>query len=402
MKLLEHESKKILSKRGIPLPNGYLIEGPGEVERITDKINFPLAVKAQVFTTGRGKAGGVKFAKDRKELRKAVEELHGGDIQGFPVQSLLVEERLSIVKELYLGITLDNSRKRRVMLVTSMGGMDLNEVAKRNPEKIHRRCLRSLVGAPPYLTRELAYQLELAPDISSEIADILGKLYQISVEFDATLAEINPLILTEDNELYAADAHIEIEDEAVFRQESNLQQLNVPIREQKGGREPTEFEKRAAQIDKMSYRGVAGRVVEFDGNLGLLIGAGGASLTIFDAIKRYNGRPANYCEIGGNPPTKKVQELTKLILQKEGVEGIALITNVYSNSRADIVVRGLIKGMLELDIDPSQFPVLVRTAGAYEEDAYAILEKYKVRYFDRSTTLDQAAKMAVEMMEEIE
>lgn len=402
MKLLEYESKKILSDRGISIPNGQVIKTPEEINNLPAKVQFPLAVKAQVFTTGRGKAGGIRFAECESELTEIARLMQGDEIRGFPIQSLLVEEKLSIKKELYLGITLDNSRKKRVMLASLLGGMDLNQVAKHDPERIHKRYLHSLIGAPPYLTRELTYQLELPLKLTREVARILKKLYQISLDFDATLAEINPLVVTEDDRLYAADAHIEIEDEAAFRQEKNLAPLAIPIREQKGGKEPTEFERKAAEIDKMSYRGVAGRVVEFEGDLGLLIGAGGASLTTFDAIKRYNGNPANYCEIGGNPPTKKVQELAKLILQKPGVRGIALITNVYSNSRADIVVRGLIKGMLDLGKDPGQFPVLVRTAGAFEEDAYGLLEKYEVRYLDRSTSLDQAAKEAVEMMGEVE
>ena len=161
---------------------------------------------------------------------------------------------------------------------------------------------------------------------------------------------------------------------------------------------PTSFEEEAAAIDKSDYRGVAGRVVDFPGNLGLLIGAGGGSLTIFDAILRNGGDPANYCEVGGNPPVSKVYRLCKLILQKPGVKGLAVITNVFSNSRVDFLARGMIKAMLELDIDPQNYPILFRSAGAYEEDAYAILRKYGVKYLGRDTTLDEASKYAVNML----
>lgn len=274
MKLLEYESKKILSDQGIPIPNGQVIETPEEINNLPAKLHFPMAVKAQVFTTGRGKAGGIRFAECESELTEIAHLMQGDQIRGFPIQSLLLEKKLPINKELYLGITLDNSRKKRVMLACSLGGMDLNQVAKRDPEQIHKRYLHSLIGAPPYLTRELAYQLKLPLKLTREVARILKKLYQISLDFDATLAEINPLVVTEDGRLYAADAHIEIEDEAAFRQEKNLAPLAILIREQKGGKEPTEFEKKAAKIDRMSYRGVAGRVVEFEDDYGTEVVAG--------------------------------------------------------------------------------------------------------------------------------
>ncbi|HEX2923069.1 MAG TPA: hypothetical protein VHS28_03465, partial [Chloroflexota bacterium] len=162
---------------------------------------------------------------------------------------------------------------------------------------------------------------------------------------------------------------------------------------------PPPFEIEALKIDKADYRGVAGRVVEFPGSLGLMIGPGGGSLTLFDAILRNGGKPANYCEVGGNPPVSKVYRLCKLILQKPGVKGLAVMTNVFSNSRVDTLARGMIKAMLELDINPATYPITFRSAGAFEEDAYAILRKYGVKYLGREVNMEDAAKAAVRMME---
>ncbi|GAG61796.1 unnamed protein product, partial [marine sediment metagenome] len=180
-------------------------------------------------------------------------------------------------------------------------------------------------------------------------AGIAVKLFNIFKKYDCDLAEINPLILTQDGKLIAADAHLELEQEALYRHKE-LEQLGIPIRKD-SPRIPTKFEIEAEKIDKIDHRGVAGRVVEFDGDLGLLIGGGGASLTIFDAIRYHGGKPANYCEIGGNPTVKKVKELTKLILKKPGIKGLAVITNVLNNTRVDLVARGVILAMVELDIN---------------------------------------------------
>jgi succinyl-CoA synthetase beta subunit/citryl-CoA synthetase large subunit len=214
---------------------------------------------------------------------------------------------------------------------------------------------------------------------------------------DATMAEINPLILTKEQKFFCADSRIEIDDDALVRQKGNLERFNIPLREEKE-REPTELEIKARGIDQLDHRGVAGRVVEFDGDIALIIGGGGASLTVFDAILRYGGKPANYCEIGGNPTVKKVQKLTELLLSKKGIKGVAVITNVLSNTRVDLVARGVIKGMLARGIDPSKFPVVFRVPGSWEEEGFKILEKYGIKYFTRDQTMDEAAKYIVDLL----
>jgi succinyl-CoA synthetase beta subunit len=211
-----------------------------------------------------------------------------------------------------------------------------------------------------------------------------------------TLAEINPLGQLEDGSSVALDCHLDMEEEAKERHKTLLDELGISVDETRQGRPPTDFEVRGAQVDASDHRGVAGRVVEFDGNLGLVIGAGGGSLTIFDAVQKYGGKPANYCEIGGNPSVKKAMELTKLILSKPGVDKIAVIMNVVSNTRADIVARGVIKGVVESGFDPAEKISIFRIPGSWEADAFKILDKYGVEYCDRTVQMSEAARRAVE------
>lgn len=396
MKLYEYESKIIFKKEGIPIPEGYLASTPDEVEKIVENLKKEVAIKAQILATGREKAGGISFAKNPKEARQLARKLFSLKIKGFEVRKVLVEERLFPSTELFLGITYNLSQKTPVVISSSLGGIDINEVAKKYPEKVFTLPVNMIWGIQNYQGKLLAKNMGLKSKDMFKAAGIAVKLFNIFKKYDCDLAEINPLILTQYGELIAADAHLELEQEALYRHKE-LEQLGIPIRKD-SPRIPTKFEIEAEKIDKIDHRGVAGRVVEFDGDLGLLIGGGGASLTIFDAIRYHGGKPANYCEIGGNPTVKKVKELTKLILKKPDIKGLAVITNVLNNTRVDLVARGVILAMVELDINPSEYPVLFRSAGAYEEDGYRILKKYKIKYMDRSYSIDQAAKAAVEMI----
>jgi succinyl-CoA synthetase beta subunit/citryl-CoA synthetase large subunit len=187
-----------------------------------------------------------------------------------------------------------------------------------------------------------------------------------------------------------------METEGRPRQKELLKELGVADEETREAREPTEFEIKGEQIDSVDHRGVAGNVTEFDGNLGLVIGAGGGSLTLFDAVRRYGGKPANYCEIGGNPSVSKAKNLTKLVLEKPGVDKIAVMMSIVSNTRVDIVARGVIKACLELGHDPAEKVAVFRIPGAWEDEGFKILEKYGIEYFDRSVSMHEAAKRAVE------
>jgi succinyl-CoA synthetase beta subunit len=222
---------------------------------------------------------------------------------------------------------------------------------------------------------------------------------RIFLAYDLTLAEINPLAKLEDGRFLVLDGHVDMEAEARGKHAKLLTELGIAPEETRQARPPTPFEIAGSKVNAVDHRGVAGNVVEFDGNLGLVIGAGGGSLTLFDAVRKHGGRPANYCEIGGNPSVRKVCELTKLILSKPGVERIAVMMNVVSNTRVDIVARGVIKGCIESGSEPAQVITIFRIPGAWEEDGFEILRKYGVEYVDRSVSMYDAAGRAVAKME---
>ena len=397
MRLYEFEAKNILAAHGIPIPQGRIINVPEAAREAAEGIGGSVALKAQVLTTGRGKVGGVKFVSSPAQAEVTASQMLKTKIKGYSVEKILIEEKLELEQELYVGAAYDEVEKKRIMIYSNIGGVDINEVSQKHPEKICKALIDPFIGFQPYQAKELCCTSTVSPQISRALQFIMLKVWEIFVKFDATLTEINPLGVTKNGKLVVCDAHIEIEDDALFRQKKRLEEFAIEEREDKA-RPPTEFEMKAAEIDKADYRGVAGRVMAFDGNLGLLIGAGGGSLTTFDAVLNHGGKPANYCEVGGNAPTGKIYNLAKLILTKPGVNGLAVITNVYSNSRVDFLARGVIKAMVELGIDPKSYPILFRSAGAFEEDGYAILRKYGVKYYGRETPMDEAARLAVEMM----
>jgi len=400
MRLLEHESKQILAAAGVPVPPSKLIGTQEDAALATTALGGgPVVLKAQVLGTGRGKAGGVRFADSSQEARQVAGEMLGAELKGHTIEKVLVETKLDIARELFLAATFDEIAKSRCVIASAAGGVDVNAAVEQDAGKVERLLVGSFSGLQPYQAYTLADALGLSAGSLPTVQKVLLAMWKVFVEYDATLVEVNPLALTRSGEILAADAHIEIEDDALFRQAKRLAKFGIEPREGKP-RPPTAFELDASKIDKEDYRGVAGRVIDFGGNLGLLIGAGGGSLTAFDAVNRHGGNPANYCEVGGNPPVSKICRLTKLILSKPGVQGLAVITNVFSNSRVDFLARGVMKAMAELGVDPQTYPILFRSAGAFEEDGYAILRKYGIQYLGRDTSMDQAAKAAVDMMRE--
>jgi len=402
VRLFEYESKQILAAAGVPVPPSKLIGTPEDAAiAATELGGGPVVLKAQVLATGRGKAGGVRFADTSQEARQVAGEMLGAELRSHTIKKVLVETKLDIAQELFVAATFDEVAKSPTLIASVAGGVDVNEAVEQDVGKVERLLVDSFCGLQPYQAYTLADALGLSVGSLRTVQKVFLAIWKVFIEYDATLVEVNPLVLTRSGEILAADAHIEIEDDALFRQAQRLAKFGIELREDKP-RPPTTFELKASKIDKEDYRGVAGRVIDFGGNLGLLIGAGGGSLTAFDAIIRHGGNPANYCEVGGNPPVSKIYRLTKLILSKPGVQGLAVITNVFSNSRVDFLARGVVKAMVELGIDPRTYPILFRSAGAFEEDGYAILRKYGIQYLGRNTSMDQAAKAAVDTMRERE
>jgi len=392
MRLLEYESKEILAKRGIPTPAGIAVSSPGPVS-----LPPPVVIKAQIPLGGRQKAGGVVEALDQKEAEYKLEQMLSSTVRGYRVNKVLVEEKLDIAQEFYLGITYDTVAKEPIAIFSTEGGVDIEELAEQEPEKVQKRHFSVRTGLPEYKAREIISQTSITGRTLLGLSNIFSLLATTFLENDATIAEINPLAQTRDGRRVALDCHLEIDDDALYRNPGIAEKEKEPHRVE-GGRITSDFEKKATEIDNLDQRGVAGRLIEFDGNLGLIIGGGGASLTAFDAIQRHGGHPANYCEIGGNPSVLKTKELTKHILSKPGVEKIAVIMNVVSNTRVDLIARGVIKGILEVGRNPSETLCVFRVPGAWEEEGFKILSKYGVDYCDRTVSIDQAARKAVEKL----
>jgi succinyl-CoA synthetase beta subunit/citryl-CoA synthetase large subunit len=392
MRLLEYESKEILAKKGIPTPAGIVISSPGPISLPT-----PVVIKAQIPVGGRQKAGGIVEVLDQKEVESKLEKMLLSSIRDYRVNKVLVEENLDIAQEFYLGITYDTVAKEPIAIFSAEGGVDIEQLAEEKPEKVQKRHFSVRTGLPEYKAREMISQTNITGKTLLGLSNIFSLLATTFLENDATIAEINPLTQTKDGKRVALDCHLEVDDDALYRNPGIAEKEKDPDRVE-GGRVTSDFEKKATEIDNLDQRGVAGRLIEFDGSLGLIIGGGGASLTAFDAVQRHGGHPANYCEIGGNPSVLKTKELTKHILSKPGVEKIAVIMNVVSNTRVDLIARGVIKGILEVGKNPSETLSVFRVPGAWEEEGFKILSKYGVDYCDRTVSIDEAARKAVEKL----
>jgi succinyl-CoA synthetase beta subunit/citryl-CoA synthetase large subunit len=399
MRFFEYESRTIVAKAGIPVTKFGFAKTPEEARQIAQDIDGPVVIKSQVLSGGRMKAGGVQFADTPEEAEGHARTVLELEIGGHMPRGVLVDSKAAVKHEYYAGVVWDGIRKRPVMLFSDMGGIDIEEVAEKHPDHVARAHFSTLTPFPDWRAKQLIASLGITGSALNRLTPILARLARLFLEYDMTLAEINPLGALEDGSFVALDAHMDMENEARPRQKAILHELGVGDEETRQAREPTSFELAGEQVDSQDHRGVAGNVTEFDGNLGLVIGAGGGSLTLFDAVRKYGGEPANYCEIGGNPSVRKAKGLAKLVLQKPGVDKIAVMMSIVSNTRVDIVARGVIKACLELGFDPAEKIAIFRIPGAWEEEGFEILERYGVDYADRSVSLHEAARRAVERIQ---
>lgn len=389
MRLLEFESKEILKKYQIVVPAGKIVTLKEPFD-----IDFPVILKAQIPLGGRGKAGGILEASSRQKAESCIQQLFSKNVRGYIANKILVEEKVEIDREFFMAITYDTVAKEPIAIFSTEGGIDIEDLAVHEPEKVNKELFSLRAGLPQYRSREIISQTGVTGKLLLGLSTIFSKLAEIFISYDATVAEINPLALTRDGQLIALDCHLEVDDDALFRHKK-FAEIDKNENRWKSSLSTTEFERRAAEIDNLDHRGVAGRVIEFDGDIGLIIGGGGASLTAFDAIRDHGGKPLNYCEIGGNPTVLKVKELTKLILSNPNVKKIAVIMNVVSNTRVDLVARGIVKGILEAGKVPEETIAVFRVPGAWEDEGAKILAKYNVPFRDRTVSIDEAAKIAV-------
>ncbi len=394
MRLYEFEAKRLLAKHGVPIPQGTVAKTSADAERAASELGCPVVLKAQVLS-GATAPGAVASAGDPARARKEAERLLELDDGGRKPAGILVEKRPAATAQYSLAVTYDGTRKLPVVMASDVAG-NIDQIADQQPERVVRRHFSALFPFSDYLAKELVAALGLAGAELTRMTGVVSRLAQLFLRYDLTQADVFSLARLEDGQLLVLDCHMDVEVEARARQKAMLDELGIAQSDRRLVREPTPFEIEAAKIDAEDPRGVAGPVVEFDGNIGLVIGAGGGSLTLTDAVRRQGGRPANYAALGGNPSVRKAQRLTKLILSKPGVEKIAVMSNVVSNTRADLVARGVIKGVIELGFDPAEKIAIFRVPGAWEADAAKILEKYRVEYCDRSVSISEAARRAVE------
>jgi succinyl-CoA synthetase beta subunit len=399
MRFFEYESRAVVAKAGIPVTKHGLAKTADEAREIAEQIAGPVVIKSQVLTGGRMKAGGVQFADTPEEAAHHAEHVLDLEIGGHMPRGVLVDSRAAVKHEYYAGVVWDGLRKRPVMLFSDMGGIDIEEVAEHHPDHVARAHFSTLRPFSDWQAKQLIASLGVTGAALNRLTPILARLARLFLHYDMTLAEINPLGELEDGSFLALDAHMDMENEARPRQQPILHELGVGDDETRQAREPTPFELAGEAVDAQDHRGVAGNVTEFDGNLGLVIGAGGGSLTLFDAVRAHGGRPANYCEIGGNPSVRKACGLAKLVLQKPGVDKIAVMMSIVSNTRVDIVARGVIKACVELGYDPAEKIAIFRIPGAWEEEGFKLLDKYGIEYADRSVSLHEAARRAVEKIQ---
>jgi succinyl-CoA synthetase beta subunit/citryl-CoA synthetase large subunit len=395
MRFYEYESKALFRRHGMPLCRSRLAHSAAEAREAAAALGGPLVLKSQVLSGGRMKAGAIRFTDSPDEAAALHGEIMAISVQGQRPRAVLIEEKRDVAQEYFASVTWDGRRKLPVLLVSDMGGIDIEEVAERHPEHVSKTHFSTLRPVSPYVAKEAIAATGVSGDALVRLTPIVVELMRIFLAYDLTLAEINPLARLADGRFAVLDGHVDLEAEARGKHRALLEELGIRPEETRQAREATPFEIRGAQVNAVDHRGVAGNVVEFDGDLGLVIGAGGGSLTLFDAVRKHGGRPANYCEIGGNPSVAKAKELTRLILSKPGVRKIAVMMNVVSNTRVDIVARGVIKGCIEAGRDPRDVIAIFRIPGAWEDEGFKILRKYGVDYCDRSVSMYEAAGRAV-------
>ncbi len=377
MRLHEYQAKQIFSKHGIRIPRGELAESIEDVKRIAEKLGGRVVLKSQVLVGGRGKAGGIKKATSVEEAVSKAKEMFGSILKGHIVSKIYVEEMLDIRAEMYVGFTIDRASKGIAAIMSSVGGMDIEEIAKNHPEKIAKTVIDPRWGLWDYQIRHLLLNSGMPREYWKDVTKITKTLYSVLIHNEAELVEINPLVATPDG-LYAADARLNIDDSALFRH-----------RDFEGLRDYTEADQteRIAMEKGLNY-------VKLDGNIGVLANGAGMAMSTMDLIYLEGGKPANFLDIGGGASSEVVREAMNLILSDENVK--AVFINIFGGiTRCDDVAKGLIQALADIET-----PVVVRLAGTNEEEGRKIMLEFAE---NRSNihiveTMEEGAKKAVELV----
>lgn len=374
MKFHEYQSKQIFARYGIPIPKGRIAGTADEVKQVSEELGGTVVIKSQVLVGGRGKAGGIRLAKSPEEAQDLATKILGMEIKGLPVRKVLVDEAISISREFYIGIVNDRSSQKPVLMASAAGGMDIEEVAQRNPEKIIRVYIDPLLGLRDYQLRDVAIAIDLPKYLWKGFIEALQALWKVYVDCDATLAEINPLVISADNHLVALDAKVIIDDNALFRH-SDLADLRDLDAE-----EPSEIEARKFGVT----------FIKMNGNIGCMVNGAGLAMATMDILELCGGEAANFLDIGGGASADKVAASLRVILADKKVKSILI--NVFGGiTRCDEVAKGLLAAVKDVKVN---VPMVIRLVGTNEEEGRRILKEAK---FASAETLIQAAQMAVDL-----
>jgi len=376
-RLFEYQAKQILKEKGVKVPRGGVARSPEEVRQIATHLNSPVVLKAQVWITGRAEKGGILFAQTPEEAEQSARQLFGRKIGRFIVEEILVEEKLDIAQEFFAGLIIDDAAKKPVLVFSSVGGTGIEEIAKKNPDKIIRHPIKISSGLKEYEVRNLLRRHSFRGKLLVKLASTLAKLYEIARQVEARSLEVNPLALTQKGELVAVDCHLAVDDYAVFRHP----ELSIEIARE-FDRPPTLLEKIAFQVEKDDYRGTFYflQMQEDFSPEEMIIGfqgaGGGGSMMSMDAVLAQGFKLANYCDTSGNPPASKVYRAARIILSQPFLKGYFASGSGVASQEQYHSARGLVKAFLEENL---AIPAVIRLGGNYEKVAIQILQTYLTR-----------------------
>ncbi|VAX15651.1 Succinyl-CoA ligase [ADP-forming] beta chain [hydrothermal vent metagenome] len=380
MNIHEFQSKEILRKYGIPVPKGRIATDAGSVKSIVDELGLPVVVKAQIHAGGRGKGGGVKLAKTLGEAEEAFKSIMGMNLvthqtgpQGKKVRTVLIEEGVDIAKELYMAVALDREKSRPAIMVSEEGGMEIEEVAAKSPEKIMKEWIDPALGVMPSQARKLAFFLNLPPEAIKPAAGFIMSLYKAFEAKDCSLAEVNPLVLTGDNKVVALDCKMNFDDNALFRQKDVVacRDLN----------EEEELEIDASKYD-LNY-------IKLDGNIGCMVNGAGLAMATMDIIKLSGGEPANFLDVGGGASEEQIENAFRIILADKSVRGIFI--NIFGGIlRCDILANGVVNAARKIEVTA---PVVIRMEGTNVDEGKRILSESDFNFIVADGMGDGARKV---------
>ncbi len=378
MDLLEYQGKQLFARHGLKVSSGEAVTSVADAERAADAVGYPVVVKAQVLIGGRGKAGGVKLAADAAELREHAGNILGMDIRGHTVRTVWIEHASDIAAEYYASVLLDRSAKKPLVMFSVEGGVDIEQVAEETPEKLIRAHVDPLAG----LSREQALQIArdggVDADVVEGVADALVALYEVWLKEDATLAEINPLIVTPEREVRALDSKVSLDGNALYRHPEN-QSLSDAENE-----DPIE---RRAKEEGVQY-------VKLDGDIGILGNGAGLVMSTLDVVAQAGGSPANFLDAGGGSDAEKIKQAVQLILANDAVK--AVLFNIFGGiTRCDEVAAGLIAAFGELDESAKAIPFVVRLDGTNDEEGRRLLSDAALPNVHTAKTMNEAAEKVV-------